>query len=73
MHRAIFNTIKHHAHMYVMYEGVKHYVIASNFSEGLFALVPERDHIPADEWQWVRCESVELIKTGVVLGFNCKR
>ena len=56
--------------MYVMYEGVKHYVIASNFTEGLFALVPERAPTPADEWQWVRCESVELVKTGVVLGFT---
>lgn len=70
MNRAIFNTMKHHTHMHVMYESVKHYVIASNFTEGLFALVPERAPTPADEWQWVRCESVELIKTGVVLGFT---
>lgn len=69
MNRATFNTMEHHAHMYAMYEGAKHYVIASNFNEGLFALVPERKQTPADEWQWVRCESVELIKMGVVLGF----
>jgi len=70
MHRAVFNIMKHHAHMYVMYRGARHYVIATNLNEGLFALVPERVPTPADEWQWVRCESVELIKTGVVLGFN---
>jgi hypothetical protein len=34
----------------------------STFSERLFALVESRDHYPADEWKWVRCENVELIE-----------
>ncbi|MBB1291012.1 MULTISPECIES: hypothetical protein [unclassified Pseudoalteromonas] len=70
MNRAIFNTMGHHAHMYVMYKGAKHYVIASNLNEGLFALIDSKTDTPPELWQWVRCESVELIKTGVVLGFT---
>ena len=55
MHRAIFNTMGHHAHMYVMYKGAKHYVIASNLNEGLFALIDSKTDTPPELWQLVRC------------------
>lgn len=51
MNRATFNAIEHHAHMHVMYEGAKHYVIASNFNEGLFALVDSKTDTPPELWQ----------------------
>lgn len=63
----------HHANMWAMYEGEKHYIIASNFPEGLFALTKDKVYTPAEEWAWVRCESVELIKTGQVIDLSSKR
>ncbi|GEM_PF-1177360 len=66
MQRAEFNTMSHHANMYVRYCDETHYVISVNFTEALFALVPDKDDYPADEWTWVRCESVSLLKSEVV-------
>lgn len=69
MQRAEFNTMSHHANTYVKYMGDTHYVIAVNFSEALFALTPDKGDYPADEWVWVRCEGVSLIKNQVVKFF----
>jgi|TARA_Y100001956_G_scaffold27558_1_gene27340 hypothetical protein len=57
-----FDTMGHNATMWVMYQGQRKYVIALSFTERLFALVDSKDSYPADVWQWVRCENVELIK-----------
>ena len=70
MQRAEFNSMAHHANMYVEYEGDLYYVIATNLSEALFALVPSKDKFPADEWMWVRCESVSLRKPAKVIAFK---
>lgn len=56
-----FDSFKHHSMMWVMYNGHKKYIISLSFTERLFALVDDRGDFPADEWQWVRCENVELI------------
>tara|TARA_B110000196_G_C21152018_1_gene670402 strand:+ start:4214 stop:4429 length:216 start_codon:yes stop_codon:yes gene_type:complete len=57
-----FDSIEHHSMMWVHYNNKRYYVISLSFSERLFALVESRDHYPADEWKWVRCENVELIE-----------
>jgi hypothetical protein len=57
-----FDSFKHHGMMWVMHNGRKKYVISLSFTERLFALVDDRGDFSADEWQWVRCENVELIK-----------
>lgn len=63
-----FDNTKHHPNMWVIYEGEKHYVIAANFPERLFALVPAKEEeVPADEWSWVRCENVALIKSQIII------
>ena len=61
-----FDNTEFHAQMWAFYEGRKMYIIATNFSERLFALVPERQATPADEWQWARCENVKLVKGKIV-------
>lgn len=70
MQRAEFNAMAHHANMYVEYEGDLYYVIATNFPEALFALVPSKGEFPADEWMWARCESVSLRKPAKVIAFK---
>lgn len=66
MKRFEFDTMDHHANMFVNYMGKSHYVISVNFPEALFGLVPQKEDYPADEWSWVRCENVELIKSNVI-------
>lgn len=67
MQRAEFNAMPHHENMLVEYEGESYYVISVNFPEALFGLVPnKRDTFDVEEWTWVRCESVKLIKSEVV-------
>ncbi|MBW3517457.1 hypothetical protein KO537_22475 [Shewanella sp. NKUCC01_JLK] len=61
-----FDNTGHHANMWVIYCGKKHYVISANFPERLFALVPEKEDVPLDEWCWVRCENVSLIKNEIL-------
>lgn len=57
-----FDNTPHHANMWVTYQNKKHYVISVDFPERLFALIEEKEAAPLDEWQWVRCENIELIK-----------
>lgn len=67
MQRAEFNTMQHHANMFVEYGDETYYVISVNYPEALFGLVPNKaDSFDIDEWIWVRCESVALIKSEVV-------
>lgn len=61
-----FDNTGHHANMWVIYCGEKYYVISANFPERLFALVPEKEYVPLDEWCWVRCENVSLIKNEIL-------
>ena len=61
-----FDTGEFGVHTWVMYQGVKKYVISLSFPERLFALVPDKSDFPPDEWTWVRCENVELIKSEVI-------
>ena len=43
-------------------KGQKYYVIAVSFPEALLALVERDEDTPPDEWSWVRCENVTLVK-----------
>jgi len=70
MQRAEFNSMRHNANTFVEYDNSVYYVIAVNFSEALFALVPDNSNYPADEWTWVRCESVTLRKPAEVVEFH---
>jgi len=67
MKRFEFDNLEHHANMWVIHQGKKYYVISVCFPEALFGLVPQKEDYPADEWSWVRCESVELIKNEVII------
>jgi len=58
MTRYEFNNSRFHANTWVVYENEMKYVIAIDFEEALFALTDEKANIPAEEWRWVRCESV---------------
>lgn len=55
-----FDKTRWGANMFVTHEGKKKYVIAVDFTERLLALTPARADYPADEWNWVRCENIEL-------------
>lgn len=61
-----FDNMEHHANMYVRYGGDVYYVISVNFPERLFGLVQSKADYPADEWLWVRCENVEVVKNNVI-------
>jgi len=67
-----FDNMSHHANMWVIYKGDKHYVISSDFTERLFALTVDKENVEPDEWSWVRCENVELIKNRL-LNFPAKQ
>lgn len=62
MTRDEFNNARFHANQWATYEGDRYYIISMSFPEGLFGLVSEKADIAPEEWNWVRCESVELDK-----------
>ena len=66
MKRFEFDIADFGVNTWVTYKGDKKYVISLSFPEGLFALVDEKCDVPADDWSWVRCESVELIQSEVI-------
>ena len=56
-----FNNYKFGANMFVMYQGKDHYVISVDFEEALFGLVPSKEAIDPEYWNWVRCENVTIL------------
>lgn len=60
MTRQEFNDSRFHVNTWVLYRNEMKYVIAIDFDEALFALVDEKLDTPADEWKWVRCESITV-------------
>lgn len=60
MTRDEFNSSRFNANTWVLYEDELRYVIAIDFEEALFALTEEKAPVPAEEWRWVRCESVTV-------------
>lgn len=66
MHPHEFDNTRFSAHTWVMYKGKRFFMIAVNFDERLFALVEEKAAVPVDEWLWVRCENVEIIKNQLI-------
>ena len=61
MNIAEFKETGFHADMWVIYEGERKYIISVSFPEALLGLCDRKEDTPADEWTWVRCESVEII------------
>lgn len=60
MTRDEFDSTRWGANMYANHDGAKKYIVAVDFEEGLIALINEKREVPAEEFQWVRCESVEI-------------
>lgn len=60
MNRVEFDATSFHADMWVIYKGVRLYVVSVDFEERLFGLIDDKRDTPADEWKWTRCESVKL-------------
>ena len=56
-----FNNHRFGANMFVMYQGKDHYVISVDFEEALFGLVPSKEAIDREYWNWVRCENVTIL------------
>ena len=57
-----FNNMPHHANMWCRHEGKTYYIVSSNFDQALFGLIPHKEPTDPEEWQWVRCENVEMIE-----------
>ena len=65
MNRVEFDATGFHADMWVIYQGERHYVVSVDFEERLFGLIDDKHDVPADEWKWVRCESVKLASDNI--------
>jgi hypothetical protein len=60
MNHKEFDEFRWGVNIYVEHKGIIKYVIAVDFEERLLALVFDRRYCPTEEWEWVRCENVEV-------------
>ena len=57
-----FYNTRFGGNMFCTYQGQKKFIMSVSFEEALFGLTDEKADIHPEEWIWVRCENIELIK-----------
>ena len=56
-----FNNTRFGGNMFCIHQERKKFIMSVSFEEALLGLTNERADIPPEEWQWVRCENIEMI------------